>query len=81
MLLPIYPYLLFDALFALLHLEPEQVCLGAADRGRIVSLLLIECLTTFVEGIDEFFTLFLLVAIFRQAVLIWSQLMEPLISM
>lgn len=71
---------LFDALFALLQLQPEQVCLGAADRGRIVSLLLVKCLAAFVEGVDEFFTLVLIVAIFREAVLSFEESAQPLIS-
>lgn len=53
---------------ALLKLEAQQVGLRTADRRRAVAFPGVKRLAAFVEGVDEFFALVLVVAVFREAV-------------
>ncbi len=54
--------------FSLLHLQAQQVRLGAARSGRVIAIFLVESLTALVESVDEPLALLFLVTGFGEAV-------------
>lgn len=57
-----------DPLPSLLHLQPQQVWLRAADSCCAVAVFLVERLTALVESVNKFGALGFVVSVFRQAI-------------
>lgn len=56
---------------SLLHLEPQQIGLGAASCARVAAFVLIEGIATLIQAIHYILTFRLLIVVLLQA--IWNR--------